>query len=344
MRQDDRLITIDGTFGEGGGQVLRTALSLAALTGRPFRIEKIRGGRRTPGLRRQHLTCVQAAAALCEARVEGGRIGSGELLFLPGRASRAGRYAFDIGTAGSTSLVLQTVLPVLMSLAAPSEVAIRGGTHNPMAPPVPFLQTSFLPLLAGMGFHADLTLKRYGFYPRGGGEITCAVAPRTAGTPLDLAGRLPARAVRAAILLAGLPAHIAAREKQILGAEGGMREADIDTVMVEQGPPGNAVWVIADHGPCTAVFTGFGERGRRAEQVARDALAGANFHLAAGYGVEEHLADQLLLYLAIRGDGRFSASRLNLHGRTNMELIRLFLPVSFHLTPLEGEAVLVRCA
>ena len=343
MQQGKQMITIDGTFGEGGGQVLRTALSLAALTGSPFRIEKIRGKRRNPGLRQQHLTCVHAAAALCAARVEGDKAGSGELLFRPTRSPRPGAYTFDIGTAGSTSLVLQTVLPVLASLDAPSTVAVRGGTHNPMAPPVPFLQASFLPVLAGMGFHAAVVLKRYGFYPKGGGQITCAIAPRSPGAPLDLAGRLPVTALRAAILLSGLPEHIAAREKQILGTEGGVREEEIDTIVVAQGQPGNVVWVTAAQGSCTAVFTGFGERGKRAEQVARDALAGASFHLASGYAVEEHLADQLLLYLAIRADGRFAASRLNLHGRTNMEIIRRFLPVTFHQTPLEGEAVLVSC-
>jgi RNA 3'-terminal phosphate cyclase (ATP) len=337
------MITIDGTFGEGGGQVLRTALSLATLTGRPFRIEKIRGKRRIPGLRQQHLTCVHAAAALCEARVEGDKAGSGELLFLPTLSPRPGAYGFDIGTAGSTSLVLQTVLPVLASLGEPSTISIQGGTHNPMAPPVPFLQASFLPVLAGMGFHAEVILKRYGFYPKGGGRITCAIAPRTAGAPLDLADRLPVMTMRAAILLSALPDHIAAREKQILGAEGGIREEKIDIIIAEQGQPGNVVWVTTVHGPCTAVFTGFGERGKRAEQVAGDALAGARFHLASGYGVEEHLADQLLLYLALRGDGRFSASRLNLHGSTNMEIIRRFLPVTFRQTPLEGEAVLVTC-
>ncbi|MFZ5771847.1 MAG: RNA 3'-terminal phosphate cyclase [Thermodesulfobacteriota bacterium] len=341
--KDQRMVTIDGTCGEGGGQVLRTALSLAALTGTPFRIENIRGRRRNPGLRQQHLTCVQAAAALCEARVEGGKVGSGELLFRPGHTPAAGKYAFAIATAGSTSLVLQTVLPVLAALDAPSSVSLTGGTHNPMAPPVPFLQASFLPVLSHMGFHANVTLRRYGFYPKGGGQISCDIAPRSPGAPLDLAGRLPVTSRRAAILLAGLPDHIALRERQILLAEGGLGEEEIDTLVLAQGPPGNTVWLTAEQGPCTALFTGFGQRGKPAEQVAREALVPAAFHQASGYAVEEHLADQLLLYLAIRGDGRFAASRLNLHGRTNMEIIRLFLPVTFRLTPLEGEAVLVTC-
>lgn len=339
----DELITLDGTFGEGGGQVLRTALSLSALTGIPFRIERIRGRRKTPGLRQQHLTSVQAAATLCEARVEGNRLGSGTLLFQPSRPPRPGRYAFAIGTAGSTSLVLQTVLPVLASLSAPSSVSIRGGTHNPMAPPLPFLKASFLPLLARLGFHAAVALRRYGFYPRGGGEITCAIAPRSPGLPLELTDPQPTLARRATILLAGLPEHIATRERQVLCTEGGMREAEIETIVLEQSPPGNTVWVTVEHRGCTALFTGFGKRGKRAEAVAREALAGAHFHQASGYGVDEHLADQLLPYLALRADGRFAASRLNLHGRTNIEIIRRFLPVAFQLTPLEGEAVLVSC-
>lgn len=163
------LITIDGSIGEGGGQILRTALGLSMVTGQAFRIEKIRAGREKPGLLRQHLTAVNAAVAISGASVEGNVIGSRELLFLPG-STAAREYAFSIGSAGSMTLVLQTVLPALLTADAPSKLTLEGGTHNPFAPPIDFLEKAFLPLVGRMGPRVSVSLERAGFYPAGAGE------------------------------------------------------------------------------------------------------------------------------------------------------------------------------
>src|SRR5689334_333662 len=170
------MLKLDGSVGEGGGQILRTALALSALTGQPFEIEKIRAKRRKPGLLRQHLTAVRAATALCQAQVEGDSLGSMTLRFVPGDV-KPGEYAFAIGTAGSATLVLQTVLPPLLLASRPSKITIEGGTHNPLAPPVDFLDRSFLPLVRRMGPRVRVQLERWGFYPAGGGRISVEIEP-----------------------------------------------------------------------------------------------------------------------------------------------------------------------
>src|SRR5262245_11938020 len=170
------MLTIDGSVGEGGGQILRSALSLSLVTGTPFRIDNIRGNRRKPGLLRQHLTAVEAAAAVGGAEVQGAVIGGGTLVFRPGHV-RPGRYAFSVGTAGSATLVLQTILPALVTARSPSEVRIEGGTHNPLAPPFDFLAEVFLPLLERSGVRARATLERHGFHPAGGGSLSVTIEP-----------------------------------------------------------------------------------------------------------------------------------------------------------------------
>ncbi len=173
------VISIDGSHGEGGGQILRTALSLSAVTGKPFAIENIRARRSKPGLMRQHLTAVKAAAAICGAKADGAEVGSTRLRFEPG-SLKAGEYAFNIGSAGSTSLVLQTVLPPLALADGASRVTLQGGTHNTGAPPFEFLDRAFLPLIRRIGFNADVELRRFGFYPAGGGEVRVEIqAPST---------------------------------------------------------------------------------------------------------------------------------------------------------------------
>ncbi|GAG32979.1 unnamed protein product, partial [marine sediment metagenome] len=183
----DKPVEIDGTFGEGGGQVLRTSLSLSLVTGRPLQITNIRGGRSRPGLRKQHLVCVQAARQICGAETSGDALGSKELTFVPGPV-RAGRYRFEIASAGSTTLVAQTLLPALSLAGGPSQVTITGGTHNSWAPPFDFVAEVFLPAVARMGFRSEAALHRHGFYPAGGGEIAVSVEPwnKADAVPLDL--------------------------------------------------------------------------------------------------------------------------------------------------------------
>ena len=210
-----KTILIDGSTGEGGGQILRTSLALSAVTRQPIRIEKIRAGRQKPGLLRQHLTAVNAVAEITGARVEGAEIGSTELTFKPG-AIVAGEYHFAVGTAGSATLVFQTVLPPLLLAGGESRLVLEGGTHNPHAPPFDFLERCFLPLLRRMGAQVEATLVRPGFYPAGGGRFEAVITPMAKLQPFELLERGTAGVRRAKVLLANLPSSIAEREMALL--------------------------------------------------------------------------------------------------------------------------------
>ena len=320
------LITIDGAAGEGGGQVLRTALGLSLVTGRGFRIERIRAARQRPGLQAQHLAAVRAAAEVGGARVNGAATGSAALTFEP-RAVRPGAHRFAIGTAGSTTLVLQTVLPALMTAAAPSTLTIEGGTHNIWAPPFDFIERAFLPLLARMGPRCTVTLDRYGFYPAGGGRFSAAIEPAPL-RPLELMtrGAIRRRAIRAVV--SRLPLSIAEREietaRNILDwpADCGRVES------VASVGPGNAVSIEIASDEVTEVFVGFGAKGVPAETVARGAAEAANEYLAADVPVGEHLADQLLIPLALTGRGSFLTTQPSSHTTTNIAVIHQFLDVA----------------
>ena len=330
------MIQIDGSLGEGGGQILRTSLSLSLATGRPFRIEKIRAKREKPGLLRQHLTAVQAAAEIGSGEVEGASLRSAALTFIPGEV-RAGDYRFAIGTAGSGTLVLQTILPALMTASGPSRIEIEGGTHNPAAPPFDFLQRSFLPLMERMGPGIKVTLQRYGFYPAGGGRFTVEITPRAALTPIILDQREDLIAKRAIALVANLPYHIARRE---LDEVGRLLEWPAEALSCQDTKnstsPGNLVMIEVKTHEVTEIFTAFGKPRVSAEEVAADAAEQARVYLNSTAAVGEHLADQLLLPLALAGGGSFTACSLNLHARTNMEVIRQFLPVRFEVADGEG--------
>ena len=217
------MLRIDGSFGEGGGQILRSSLALSLVTGRPFVIENIRANRKKPGLRRQHLSAVMAAAEVSQAQVEGAAIGSMRLTFRPGTV-RPGNYTFDVGSAGSTTLVLQTVLPALLLAEGESNLTLRGGTHNPMAPPFDFLTKSYLPLVNRLGPTVEARLIRPGFYPVGGGEFTVHIQPARQLGRLELIDRGEILAHRVRVLLANLPRHIAERECRTIAQQTGWSE------------------------------------------------------------------------------------------------------------------------
>jgi RNA 3'-terminal phosphate cyclase (ATP) len=325
-------VVLDGSVGEGGGQILRTALSLAALTGRPFEIERIRANRRKPGLLRQHLTAVRATAAICGAAVRGDEPGSQSLRFEPG-AVTAGEYRFAIGTAGSTTLVMQTVLPPLLTASGASRVTIEGGTHNPLAPPVDFFERSFLPFVRRMGPRVVLTLERCGFYPAGGGRIVVEVEPVQALAPFELVERAPVVRKRARSLVAGLPRRIAERELAVVQESFGLAADELEVVELAHGQgPGNVLSIQLDMEHHSEVFTGFGEHGVRAEAVAAGAIEAARAYLAAGEPVGEHLADQLLVPLAMSGGGRFRTGPASRHLTTNVDVVQRFLPVALACT------------
>jgi RNA 3'-terminal phosphate cyclase (ATP) len=318
------MIGIDGSEGEGGGQILRSSLSLAICTQQPFRITNIRANRDQPGLRRQHLTAVRAAAEICGARTSGVELGSRELAFHPGRLT-AGDYTFDIGTAGSCTLVFQTVLPALLTATGESRVRISGGTHNNGSPPFDFLARSFLPLLGRMGANVQLELASYGFYPRGGGEIRARIAPAARLGALELPERGLLVRGFAEAYVAAIPLHVAQRELEVIGRRLGFAPADLLLrALPNDVGPGNAVTITLEHAHVTEVFTGFGEKGVRAEEVAERAAEEACVYLASGAPVDEHLADQLLLPMALGGGGAFVARTVTPHLRSNAAVIEKF--------------------
>jgi len=332
------VLAIDGSQGEGGGQILRTSLALALVTDTPFRLERVRAGRQKPGLLRQHLTAVTAAAEIGAAEVEGAALGSLELLFRPGRV-RPGTYRFAIGTAGSACLVLQTVLLPLLRAGGASRVVLEGGTHNPGAPPFDFIARAFLPRLAAIGAEVRAQLDRPGFYPAGGGQMTVEIEPVFELSPLSLLDRGEIRRRHARALVANLPTSIARRELAVVQAKLGWPEEELEVVSLDGDGargPGNAVLLEIDSANVTEVFTGFGEPAVRAETVALGAVDEAREYLAAGVPVGPHLADQLMAPLALAGGGAFRTGPLTRHSTTNMSVIRDFLGVEFAVTP-DGE-------
>lgn len=329
---------IDGSFGEGGGQILRTSLAMSILTNTPIRLENVRGGRKKPGLLRQHLTGVRAAQAICGAKVQGDTLKSQTVEFSPG-AVRGGDYAFNIGSAGSAMLVLQTVLPPLMFADAPSTVTLEGGTHNPMSPPFDFLQTSFIPALTKMGAQVELTLVRPGFFPAGGGKVIMKVQPVAKLAPLSLmeAGDC---AVSGRVLIAHLPEHVADREVQELQKQLEL-PAEAVTRQVNQSSkgPGNVVMVTCERDSHTELFTAFGEKGLRAETLVERLAQEVRSFVKADVAVGEHLADQLLIPMALGQGGDFSTVPLSEHTTTNMEMLKRFLNVKFEVESGDENAV-----
>jgi RNA 3'-terminal phosphate cyclase (ATP) len=341
MMSPKTMITIDGSSGEGGGQVLRTALALSLATGRPFRIDNIRASRKKPGLLRQHLTAVQAATAVGDARVEGDALGSSALTFTP-RGVKAGNYRFAIGSAGSATLVLQTVLPPLVLAGASTTLSLEGGTHNPWAPPFDFLVRVFLPLVNQLGPRVDATLVRPGFYPAGGGCFTVTIepAPRLMRAEWLTRGDIVTRRVRA--LVANLPRDIAAREVKtairLLNWDGACGQ--LETVTGTSGP-GNVVLVEVESEHVTEICAGFGEAGTPAESVAERPAKEARRYVASGVPVGCHLADQLLPVLALGGGGSFRTLPLSRHALTNIDVIREFVDCHIAVTDEGREVVRV---
>ena len=331
------MLEIDGSQGEGGGQILRTSLALSLVTGQPFRLTNIRAGRRKPGLMRQHLLAVQTATAVGRAEVSGDALGSGELSFSP-RGVHPGEYRAAVATAGSAMLVLQAVLPALATADGPSRLDLEGGTHNPWSPPADFLARAYLPLLGRMGTAVELTLERHGFYPAGGGKARVAIAPAGRLSSLELAERGEIRARRVRGLVSKLPIHIAQREVDTICEQLSWDRACQAVEEVDSPGPGNAVMVEIESEHLTEVFTGFGKRGVPAERVGRDLAEEVRRYLAAPAAVGPHLADQLLLPMALAGAGRFTTLAPTGHTTTNADTIQRFLDVPIAIDQRERDA------
>jgi RNA 3'-terminal phosphate cyclase (ATP) len=311
-------------------------------TGKPFVLHRIRAGRAKPGLMRQHLTCVNAAAAVCGATVEGAELGSSSLTFSPGPV-RAGEYTFKVGTAGSCTLVLQTVWPALMLADAPSQLRLGGGTHNPMAPPFHFLERCFAPLLAKLGAASTLKLRRLGFYPAGGGEMDARIEPaREALMPFDLCERGPLREAFAECFAPALPRAVARRELESLRSQLGWQDEQFREGASRQNEgPGNAMLATLVHEHVSEVITAFGEKGVSAEGVAKAVAREVQAYQASEAALGPHLADQWALPLALaawlrqRG-ASYTCTELTLHATTNFAVIERFLPVVFHTEGADG--------
>jgi RNA 3'-terminal phosphate cyclase (ATP) len=331
------MIIIDGSQGEGGGQILRSALALSLVTRKPFRIENIRARRKKPGLMRQHLTAVNAAVEVGTAHVSGNTIGSRELTFAP-TALCSGDYHFAVGTAGSCTLVLQTVLPALILADGPSELLLEGGTHNPAAPPFDFLVGAFLPLLNRMGQSIMASLERPGFYPAGGGRMRVKVTPSRPLVPLHLLQRGSMVTQTARATVARLPRSIAEREIAVVRER--LAWGD-DCLSVRETPdssgPGNVLVLAVASEHVTEIFTGFGEMGVSAETVAGRTVKEVREYLDSGVPVGRHLADQLLLPMALAGGGAFCTLSPTAHTITNIEVLRLFLDVDVKVEQQDEE-------
>jgi len=334
MKPDNNVILIDGSQGEGGGQVVRSSLALSMCTGKPVRIENVRAKRKKPGLLRQHLTAVRAAAQISAAHVTGDELRSNEVSFTPGPFSGGGgEYRFAIGTAGSTTLVLQTILPALLTADKPSTIVIEGGTHNSMAPPFGFLEDAFIPLINKMGPTVQAELERPGFFPAGGGKLRINITPCKRLMGFELLERGPLiepDAKQAVAVIADVPEVVAERELKAVVKKTGWPASALKIERHDGHGPGNLLALTVRHENVTNVFTAFGEPGRSSEKVANHASKQCLDFLRADAPVDVHLADQLMVPMALAAarDGASSAFRtvgLSLHARTQLDVVQAFL-------------------
>lgn len=335
-------IHINGSHGEGGGQIIRTALSLAVISGRTVEMVNIRAGREKPGLMPQHLAAVRVAAALCDAEVSGATAHSSYLHFHPRTAPRADSYAHDIGTAGAATLVLQTALLPLALAGGASQLHIIGGTHVPFAPTMEYMESVYLPLLRRVGVVACCGYTRAGFRQRGGGDVQAEIAPAGTMTPLTLGDRGKLLALKATILTAELPEHVSERgAAAVLHAlRGTGQRVEIERRLRPSAGPGAAVIICANCEHGAGGFSALGERGKPMERVAEEACADFLRWWKSGAAVDAHLGDQLVLPLALAGgESCWSMPVCSEHLRSVIWVVQQFLPVSAEISEGAGMAV-----
>ncbi len=332
------MIELDGSQGEGGGQILRSALTLSILTGKPFHIRNIRARRSTPGLMAQHLAAVEAARRVSHAQVQGNVLGSTWIRFEP-EGIYSGKYRFDIGTAGAISLVLQTVFLPLCFGSSPSKITVTGGTHVPFSPSVHFLSEHWGPLLAKVGYNLEITLVRAGFYPRGGGEVECTVHPVDLLEPLVLLTRGPLHVIEGYSFYANLDRSVGLRQKSQLEKRLRAQSYPFRVEMRELEAVGaNAVsLLIARHTYARLAAESLGARGKPVERVADEAAFSLFKELASNATLDVHVADQLLLPLAVvPGMSEFQVREITGHLDTLRGVIGKFLPVEINFFPIRS--------
>lgn len=334
------MIEIDGSYGEGGGQILRTALSLSCLLNRPFRIFNIRKGRKKPGLMPQHLTCVRAAQLLSDSKVTGDFKGSTEFTFSPNTV-RAGDFFFDIGTAGSTSLVLQTLIPSLIWSKRKTSVILKGGTHVPFSPSFHYITEVFAPALKRLGIRMEITIESYGFYPKGGGRIRAEIYPATEINPLQVSDRGKILNITGYSGVGNLPLSIAERQKKAAldKIHSGMPDIScpesLEILNAETPGQGTFIFIKSKFENSLAGFTAIGERGKRAETVGEEAAGEFLQYYSTNGALDQHLTDQIVPYLSLCESGSiFTTSCITRHLLTNLWVVGLFHEYSYSI---EGE-------
>jgi len=332
------VIRIDGSYGEGGGQILRTAIALSALLGVPVEVFNIRAKRANPGLQPQHLTGVNAAALLTDAELEGAAKGSTRLGFKP-KSIKCGNFQIDIGTAGSISLIIQTLTPIALFAPCPVRLSITGGTDVAWAPPIDYMRHVFAPVVGKFGGRVKIEVLRRGHYPRGGGRVEVEVEPVDVLKPLDAVDFGKLAKIRGISHAVNLPAHVAERQAraaaEVLAKE--RYTADISTEVRNDGlGPGSGIvlWAESDVGNVVG-GDALGERGKPAEAVGREAAEKLLTALKSGASVDSHMADMAVVYMALaEGASRITTPELTLHLQTNMYIVERFLPVKFRVEKL----------
>ena len=340
------MVRIDGSYGEGGGQILRTALALAVHCRRAVEVEKIRAGRKEPGLRPQHLTSILALAGVSQGKLEGAQPGSQRNSFSPGPV-KSGRYSFDVSrqtrSAGSVSLVLQSLLPPLFFAPQAAQIEIKGGTHVPFSPPVHYLQLVFAPVIAGMGFRVAIDLKRWGIYPEGGGEISARIEPKTRLQPLQAAKKEDIRAVSGISVAMNLSLAVAERQKraaeEMLAANGFRAEIETAEVPAPTGANSRGSFVLLRPviSKGAGGFSALGEKGKPAEEVGEEAARELIAFARAPGAFDPRLADQVLLYAClVPRPSEFTTTGVTEHLLTSAWVLRQFLPARITIDGEKG--------
>ncbi|MCX8187317.1 MAG: RNA 3'-terminal phosphate cyclase [Nitrososphaeria archaeon] len=344
-------VEIDGSVGEGGGQILRNAVALSAVLLKPIRVYNIRAKRSKPGLRPQHLVGVKAVAALSSAEVTGLEVGSMEITFKPKHLG-GGRLSFDAGTAGSTTLMLQSLMPAMAFSSSPIEVELRGGTNNPMAPPVEYFKMVLLPMLSRMGCRFEIELLRRGFYPRGGGIVKAKSTPVNSLKPIKLTEAGDVKRVHVLSYSCRLPAHIA--ERMAATAERHLRERGYDTVVEKQIlqpgdkacsiDPGCGIILVAEMSSGALMGSdNLGRLGVPAENVAEEATKSLLKQIDSGAAVDRHLGDQLVIWASLAdGISEYRVSELTMHTVTSIELCKLLSGAKAEISGKLGGPATVR--